>query len=276
MKRNASFPEFDMEGHRGARGLMPENTIPAMFKAMDVGVTTLEMDAHVTADKQVILSHDAYINHLFARSPDGTEISKEASKKLALYQMSYSEIKKYDVGSKYYDKFPEQQKQKAHIPLLADVIDSVQARLKLMQKPQLFYNIETKSKPAGDNELHPEPEVFVKLLMDVIESKKITPWVIIQSFDPRTLQVLHKKYPKVKTSLLVDKNSMKENLKKLGFIPAVYSPHVKLVTADLVKECHAKKMKVIPWTANSREEIAQMKSLGVDGIISDYPNLFNQ
>ena len=270
-----ALPEFDSEGHRGARGLMPENTIPAMYKAIDLGVTTIEMDAHITSDKKVILSHDDHINAAFTLSSDGKEISKEEAEKLAFYQMDYSTISKFDVGTKFYDKFPEQAKQKVNIPLLADLIDSVQTYTTNRGKQPVFYNIETKSKASGDGKFHPEPEEFVKLLMDVIESKKITPWVIIQSFDPRTLRVLHEKYPHVRTSYLVESNSLEHNLKELGFTPAIYSPNAKLITADLLREAHAKNLKVIPWTVNTKEDIERLKALGVDGIISDYPNLFN-
>ena len=269
------LPAFDSEGHRGARGLMPENTIPAMLKAIDLGVTTIEMDLHITRDKKVILSHDDHINAAFTLTPDGKEISKEEAEQLAFYQMDYSTISKYDVGTKFYDKFPEQKKLKVHIPLLSDLIDSVQTYIADSEKKPVFYNIETKSKASGDGKFHPAPEEFVGLLMDVIESKKITPWVIIQSFDPRTLRVLHEKYPHVRTSYLVEKNSLEENLKELGFVPAIYSPNAKLVTADLVREAHARNLKIVPWTVNTKDEIVRLKSFGVDGIISDYPNLFN-
>ena len=276
LQKQAPLPQFGTEGHRGARGLMPENTIPAMLKAVDLGVTTLEMDVHITNDNQVILSHDDHINPAFTQTSEGKDLSKEEAEKHSFYQMDFATISKFDVGSKFYDKFPHQQKVKVHIPLLSNLIDSVQTYLTAKGKPQVFYNIETKSKPAGDNRFHPEPEIFVKLLMDVIEDKKITPWVIIQSFDPRTLRVLHKKYPHVRTSYLVESNSFESNLQKLGFTPSIYSPNAKLVTADLVREVHAKGIKIVPWTINTKEEIERIKALGVDGIISDYPNLFNQ
>jgi glycerophosphoryl diester phosphodiesterase len=270
----AAFPLFDTEAHRGGRGLMPENTIPAMRNAIDIGVTTLEMDTHITADGKVILSHDDGFNPLFASTPDGKEIAKADAHKYALYQMPYAEIVKFDVGSKYYDKFPQQQKIKVHIPLLADVIDSVQTYLKVKGKPQIFYNIETKSSTKNDGIYNPSPEKFVQLLMEVIEQKKITPYVVIQSFDKRTIQVLHQKYPQVKTSYLIEnKNSFTDNLTDLGFTPFIYSPNYKLVTPELVKQCHDKGIKIIPWTVNTKEEITSLKALGVDGIISDYPNL---
>lgn len=274
-KTGAQLPEFDTEAHRGGRGLMPENTIPAMLNALSLNVTTLEMDAHITSDNKVILAHDDHFNQLYTLTLDAKELSDSDAKKLTFYSLSYAEIQKFDTGSKYYSLFPRQQKLKTHVPLLADVIDSVQNYLKVNNKPQVFYNIETKSKPGGDNLLHPEPEKFVKLLMDVVQRKNITPYVIIQSFDPRTLQVLHREYPHVKTSLLVDKGTFADNLNQLGFTPTIYSPMSKLATAQLVKACHDKGVKIVPWTVNTKEEIAMLKSLGIDGVISDYPDLFN-
>lgn len=275
-QQQAALPPFDIQGHRGARGLMPENTIPAMYKAIDVGVTTLEMDVHITMDKKVILSHDDHINPSYTLNSEGREITKEEAEKLAIYQMDFTRVSTFDVGSKFYDRFPGQQKIKAQIPLLANLIDSVQTYLESTGKMQVFYNIETKLNPSGDNVLHPEPEEFVELLMNVLKQKGITPWVIIQSFDIRTLKVLNKKYPHVRTSYLVEKDSFKVNLKKLGFVPTIYSPKASLITAELIKQVHAQGVKIIPWTVNKKEEIEHLKSLGVDGIISDYPDILTQ
>lgn len=272
-----NFPAFDLEGHRGARGLMPENTIPAMLKALQLGVTTLEMDVHVSRDKQVLLSHDPYINPEHDLLPDGGEIPRAHNRKYVLYQMDYDAIRSFDAGLKFYDKFPQQQKLPAYKPLLSELIDSVQAYLQANELPLVYYNIETKSKPAGDGKRHPAPEEFVQLLMEVIEEKGITDWVIIQSFDVRTLQVLRKKYPHVKASLLVENlRGLNHNLSKLGFIPEVYSPYYKLVTPKLLKSCHAQGIKVVPWTVNELEEMKRLKQLGVDGLISDYPNLYRE
>lgn len=273
-RQKHSFPTFDSEAHRGGRALMPENTIPAMLNAVNIGVTTLEMDAYITTDGLVVISHDKYMNPLFTLSPEGKEIPKEEAPKFALYRMKYVDIAKFDVGSKYYSEFPLQQKMKVAKPLLSDLIDSVQNYIKSSGKPQVYYNIETKSIEKDDNIYNPEPDRFVKLLMDVIEQKKISQWVVIQSFDKRTLQVLHKKYPKVKTSYLIsNKKSLTENINDLGFKPFIYSPGSNLVNVNLVKECHAKGIKIVPWTVNTKEDIAKIKAMGVDGIISDYPNL---
>lgn len=271
------LPAFDLEGHRGARGLMPENTIPAMIRALELGVTTLEMDTHITKDGQVVLSHDPYINHEHDLLPNGSEISSANKHKYVLYQLDYATIRTFDAGSKFYAKFPQQEKLPTYKPLLSDLIDSVQVYLQQNDLPQVYYNIETKSKPSGDGKLHPAPEEFVDLLMDVIEAKGIAEWVIIQSFDVRTLQVLRQRYPHVKTSLLVENaKGLNKNLETLGFIPDIYSPYYRHVTSKLIKDCHAKGMKVIPWTINELQEMQRLKEMGVDGLISDYPNLYQE
>lgn len=274
---SVNLPAFDKEGHRGGRGLMPENTIPAMIKGLDMGVTTLEMDAHITKDRQVILSHDPYFNPAITTLPDGGFIAPADAKKHLIYQMTYEEILKYDVGLKPYPAFPQQERLKAVKPLLSEVIANADAYAQLKQRPLPFYNIETKSNPATDNVNHPAPQEFVDLLMAVIKEKKTEERTIIQSFDPRTLQVLHKDYPGIKTALLIegnDKRTLKAQLEQLGFTPTIYSPMYNLVTPALLKECHRKKMKVVPWTVNDKKEIERLTAMGVDGIITDYPNLF--
>ena len=274
--KEVPFPAFDREAHRGGRGLMPENTIPGTLNTIDLGIETIEMDTHITADGKVIVSHDEYINPLFSLTPDGKEIPKEDGKKYILYKMNYDEIAKFDVGSKPYTKFPKQKKMKVSIPLLSDLIDSAEHRMKVKGK-RLFYNIETKSSDKGYGTVQPDPETFVKLLMDVIIEKKILPWVVIQSFDKRTIQIINKKYPGVRTSWLVDnKKTTAENLADLGYKPFIYSPAFKMVTADVVKECHAQGIKVLPWTPNTKEDIEALKAMGVDGVITDYPNLYFQ
>lgn len=270
----AKFPAFSMEGHRGARGLMPENTIIAMKKAIDLGITTLEMDTHITKDGAVVVTHDDYLSPAFMLDPNGKDLLPDDAKKYPVYQMTYAELKGFDLGSKYYPAFPQQEKIKTYIPRLEELIDSVQLYLKEKGKKQMFYNIETKCTAEGDGVLNPDPETFVKLLMEVIEKKGITPFVVIQSFDKRTLQVLNKKYPGVRTSYLVaNRKSFEENMADLGFSPFILSPVYQMVNAELVKKCHDQGIKVIPWTVNSAAEIQNLKNLKVDGIISDYPNL---
>lgn len=274
MEPNLSFPDFDIEAHRGGRGLMPENSIPAMLNALKIGVNTLEMDTHISKDGEVVVTHDDELSPDFMLQPNGKEMAKDDAKKLIVYQMNYAELKKFDLGSKYYANFPQQKKIKTYIPRLAELIDSVQNYLAKNNKKQVFYNIETKCSEKGDHILHPDPETFVKLLVAVIKQKGITPFVVIQSFDKRTLQILHKKHPEIRTSYLIsNKKSFELNMQELGFNPFILSPEYKLVDEALVKKCHDNHIKIIPWTVNTSEAIQKLKALKVDGIITDYPNL---
>src|SRR5258705_1416154 len=165
--------EFDKQGHRGCRGLMPENTIPAMLNAVGLGVTTLEMDIVFTKDKKAILSHEPFFNHEITTRPDGSFIETKDERNYNIYQMDYEQVKTYDVGMKPHPRFPKQQKMKAGKPLLSDVIDAVNKDMMTRRRPFPYYNIETKTQPATDNIYHPAPAEFVELLMAVIKAKQI-------------------------------------------------------------------------------------------------------
>lgn len=269
---------FDKQGHRGARGLMPENTIPGMIKAMDLGVTTLEMDLQISKDKKVVVSHDPNFNADITTTPDGKFLTKEEAKKLLLYQLNYDEIAKYDVGLKPHPAFPQQQKIAVHKPLLSDLLTATEAYA-TQKNSTIEYNIEIKSNKKNDGVNHPPVEEFVDLAMAVINEKAIAGRTVIQSFDPRALVVMHRKYPAIKTSLLIesfDKRSLDEQIKEIGFVPDVYSPSNNLVTPALINACHQKGIKIIPWTVNDLANIIRIKNMGVDGIITDYPDLFKK
>jgi len=277
-QKKINFPAFSAEAHRGGRGLVPENTIMAMANTLKIkGITTLEMDTHVTKDGQVVVTHDDYLSPAFMLMSDGKEIPEADAKRYPVFGMDYAELKQFDLGTKYYAAFPTQRKVKRYIPLLANLIDSVQQDIKKNKRQQVFYNIETKCSPLGDGVTNPTPEVFVKLLMEVIEKKKIVPFVVIQSFDKRTIQLIKKNYPGIKTSFLVaNKKSYDENIADLGYKPFILSPVWQMVNTELVSKAHADGVKVIPWTANKLEDIQKLKALKVDGIISDYPDILVQ
>ncbi len=270
--------DFDKQGHRGCRGLMPENTIPAMLNAVGMWVTTLEMDVCISKDKKVFLSHEPFFNHEITTKPDGGFIDEKNERSFNMYKMNYADIAKYDVGMKPHPRFPDQQKMKVVKPLLSDVFKAVKEFMMTARRPFPLYNIETKTLPAGDGIYHPKPAEFIELLMAVIKENQMEDFVIIQSFDFRTLKYLHKHYPNIKTAMLVEannKSSFRKQIKDIGFTPTIYSPESSLVIVDLVKECHDLNMKIIPWTVNDKKEIERYKKMGVDGIITDYPNLFN-
>ena len=269
--------KFDVQGHRGARGIMPENTIEAMIKGLQLGVTTLEMDIVISKDKQAVVSQEPYFNHEFSLTPDGKEILFKDEKKYNIYQMDYAEVRKFDVGSKIHPRFPGQQKIKTYKPLLGELIDSVEAYVKVNKLAKPDYNIETKLIRKGDGEFQPSPEEYVEIIMAIVKQKKLEKRVIIQSFDMRSLQYLHQKYPKMRTSLGIDeKEDFENNIKDLGFNPTIYSPYSVLVGKGLVDKCHAAGIKIIPWTVNSIKDLKYLMSLGVDGVITDYPNLMGQ
>jgi glycerophosphoryl diester phosphodiesterase len=274
--------KLDKQGHRGARGLMPENTWPAMKLALDLGVTTLEMDVVITKDKKVILSHEPFFNHEITTVMAGTYIMSYIDEKdernYNIYKMNFEETQKFDVGLKPHPRFPKQQKINAVKPLLSDLFDSVRQYMMTRRRPFPYYNIETKCMPATDDIYHPRPEEFTELLMAVIKEKQMEELVIIQSFDFRSLQYLHQKYPVIKTAMLIedfDKRTLEDQLKALGFIPSIYSPHYSLVNDELIKKCHLQNIKIIPWTVNDKAIIDKLTAMGVDGIITDYPDLFN-
>jgi len=230
----------------------------------------------ITKDKQVILSHEPFFNHEITTGPDGKYITEQDERNLNIYRMTYAQTQTFDVGLKPHPRFPNQRRLKATKPLLREVIENVEAYHKLKGGQPVFYNIETKTQPATDNTYHPAPEEFVRTLMNVINAEKISNRVIIQSFDFRTLQIIHKRYPGMRTAALIedfDKRPLEEQLKALGFMPAIYSPAYSLVTKELVDKCHERQIRVIPWTVNDKAAIEQMKADGVDGIITDYPDL---
>lgn len=264
--------KLDVEGHRGGMALMPENTISSMLNGVKLGVRTLELDMVISADGKVVVSHDPYMSARIMRKPDGSDVDVSEEKSLAMYKMPYDSIRKYDAGSKPNPQFPNKPKFKTYKPLLADLIDSVETYVKKNKLKPVYYNIETKSTPAGDGIYNPKPDVFVETVMAVINQKKIVQRVIVQSFDVRTLQVLHKSYPKIKLSLLVGKINIDEDLKTLGFTPDIYSPYYTFVTKEIVQKAHDNKMLILPWTVDQEKDMTALGDMGVDGIISNYPN----
>jgi glycerophosphoryl diester phosphodiesterase len=271
----AQYPAFFKVGHRGTRGLMPENTIPAMEKGIEVGANTVELDVHITKDGKVLVYHDESFNPDYTSMPDGSDIPRDQRKKYTFYQMDYPEIRRFIIGRKDYPAYPQQQRMDCYTPLLSEMIDSVEAFTKARHLPPVYWLVEIKSKEKTDGFEQPAPEEYMKILLPVLASKRLGHRLIVQSFDMRPLQVIHRLRPKIRLGFLTDdKNaSFDENIAHLGFVPAFYNPNFHLVTPELVKQCHDKKILIEPWTVNTAELVQQMKGMGVDGIISDYPNL---
>ncbi|MDB5242192.1 MAG: glycerophosphodiester phosphodiesterase [Spirosoma sp.] len=272
------LPSFDLQGHRGCRGLMPENTIPAFLKALDLGVTTLELDVVISKDLRVVVSHEPYFNSAFSISPNGKPVAKKEEKSLLLYQMNYADIKRYDVGSNGNRSYPEQQKTKIYKPLLSEVIEQVEAYRSTKKLSAFSYNIEIKSDASAYNKSQPEPAAFCDLVQAIIKKQLDPSRVIIQSFDFAVLKQWKQetgtgKYPNVRLAALVENlRSPEQNLDDLGFKPDIYSPNYRLLSADKITRLHEQGINVIPWTVNQRDDMARLKTWGVDGLITDYPD----
>ncbi len=264
---------FDLQGHRGARGLAPENTIPAFRRALELGVTTLEMDVAIAGDGTVVVSHEPWMAPDKCVTAKGEPITH--GKDHNIYDMAYEEVAAYDCGSQRLSDFPGQESQSAPKPRLRDVIQMAEAYTEEHGRVSVFYNIEIKSRPEWDGQFHPEPTAFVEQVLAVVTSEQVAPRTTIQSFDPRSLEAAHRQTAPVRTALLVawgTDEGLAANLEALSFVPDIYSPDARLVSKDLVTTVHERDLHLIPWTVNDPAAMRRLLRLGVDGLITDYPD----
>lgn len=269
----AAQTAVSIEGHRGARGHLPENTVPSFIKAIELGSDTLELDLVISKDKKVVVSHEPWFSHVISTAPDGKAITKENEKLHNIYAMNYAEVKKYDVGSRGNVQFPQQVPMKVYKPLLSEVFVAIDRYTKSKKLPLVRYNVEIKSTPAGDGTGHPEPAEFASLVIAELVKYKMTDRAKVQSFDVRPLQEIKKRWPSQELSLLVGtKEPIEKSIERLGFKPDSYSPHFSLVDQSVVDYCIENKIKLVPWTVNEIADLEKMKQFKLDGIITDYPD----
>ena len=262
---------LDVQGHRGCRGLQPENTLVAFRKAMELGVTTLELDVVISGDGQVVVSHDPWMNAEICGG--GAGLSVPEGKTLNLYRMTYAQIAQYDCGSRGNLRFPDQALVPAAKPLLTDVLTLIEQEAKALGRPPLRYNIELKSQAATDGLYHPAPLEFCRRVHEALAPYGLADRLTIQSFDFRILQRWYELYPETALAALVTRPiSTKRLQRKLGFTPAIYSPYFRSLNARRVSQFQAEGIQVIPWTVNSVTDMERLRRWGVDGIITDYPD----
>lgn len=246
-----------VHGHRGARAARPENTIPAFEYAIAQGVDVLELDVAVTKDDVLVVSHDPEMSKEFCTGPAG-------AKSRIIREMTLAELRLWDCGGKANPAFPKQQAVPGtRVPTLDEVFA-------LAPKGRFEFNVETKIFPQRPS-VTPAPERFAGLMLAAIRKHKLEKRVIVQSFDFRTLKVLHRTAPEIRLSALLayPQQDFVDSAKEAG--AGIVSPNVKLVTAEKVKAAHAAGLQVVPWTANTPEEWKMLADAGSDAIISDDP-----
>ncbi len=265
-------PLIDVQAHRGGAGLMPENTIPAMRHALDLGVNTLEFDLHLSSDGQVVVSHDPYFHPRYSTRPDGSLV-QEGDPKEYLYTMPYDSIAKYDVGLRPVDRWPGQAKMAVCKPLASELIDFAEG----YAREPVNYNIEIKSWPGeGEGTLWPEYHVFCDTCIPLLLSKQLGERLIVQCFDTRALNYMHQEWPALTLSYLTEAEEggdIEKLLGNLDFTPRWWSPESSVVTPENVAWCHAHGIGVVPWTVDDPAEMRRLVACGVEAIISNYPDI---
>lgn len=268
--QSAAVPtDFDWQGHRGCRGLMPENSIPGFLKALEFApVRTLELDLAVSKDGQLIVSHEPWFNSDICRLANGEAI--QDGEALLVYQLTAAQLRAFDCGGNGNAKYPEQQKIQVWKPTLEETVAAV--REKYPDK-SVRWNLEIKSKPDWDGVRTPPIDSFAQLVVREIERLGLKGQCNVQSFDVRPLQIIHQISPDQTLALLTENLwGVDANLKSLGFTPNIYSPYYQLLSEKTIRICREKGMKIIPWTVNDPADMQKLIRLGVDGIITDYPN----
>ncbi len=270
----ATKRNLDIQGHRGCRGLMPENTIVGFKKALDLGVNTLELDLVVNAEGQVLISHEPFFNHEISTAPDGSLISKDEELSHNIFVLSQQEIEQYDVGLRIHPRFPLQAKTSVTKPLLREMIQQVDNHAAKNGYAKPHFNMEIKRSAKADDLYHPKMEKFADIVIREITEAKVMDRTTVQCFNFETLKYINKMYPDVKLVYLTDnKTKYIDKIEALGFTPHTYSPNYQLVDENMVKYCHDKNIKLTPWTVNKAEDVERLILLGVDGIISDFPDM---
>jgi glycerophosphoryl diester phosphodiesterase len=275
-----SNPEkkFHLQGHRGVRGLMPENTIEGCIEAVRLGFEALEIDVVCSLDGQILVSHDPWMSSEFCSNPNGEPISTsflaqnlKNTEGANLYKMPYDLIRQFDCGMRGNPRFPNQKKIKTYKPTLIELVEAVSLFCKTHHYTMPFLNIEIKSHQDWYGKYVPMPNDFTRLLNDPLSILPLDTYYI-SSFDPIFLRAFKQKNPKTTLAFLTENHfSLTENLKWLGFKPTIYSPYYHYLNDATIRRCKKMGIDLIVWTVNDLVALKRLKNAGVRGVISDYP-----
>jgi glycerophosphoryl diester phosphodiesterase len=273
--KSIDFKEIELQGHRGARGLWPENSIYGFLKTLELGVNVIELDIVVSGDYKILVSHDPFFNPHYCLDPNGKIISSKNA--FNIFQMPYEEIKKFDCGSKIHPHFPIQEKLFAAKPLLADVIKTVDKKCLALGIDPIRLNIEIKSEAKWYGNHQPKTtDEYAQLIVKTLEE---TPFhrYYLQSFDEKILESVYSLAPKIELAYLVQNQELSNfNIDALSFPIIIISPEYQLLSRELVKEFQKQGLKVIPWNVNEKKDMLRLIDWGIDGIITDYPNRWKE
>jgi glycerophosphoryl diester phosphodiesterase len=286
---------FDLQGHRGARGLAPENTLPAFERALALGVTTLELDIAITSDGVLVIHHDSTLNPDTTRDSTGRFLERRGP---PIRSLSWAELQTYDVGrlkpgSDYGKRYPEQQPvDGTRIPRLSDLFDLV----KRLGDDKVRFDIETKLTPTKPEETV-APEPFARAVVAEIRKAGMAARSQIQSFDWRTLQIVQAIAPEIPTVYLTAQQSWLDNIgagrpegsawtagfqhREHGSVPKMvkaaggsyWSAYFGDLDPQKIKEAQSLGLRVVVWTVNDPAVMSRMLDWGVDGLITDRPDL---
>ncbi len=265
----------EVHGHRGCRGLRPENTLPAFLHALALGVDVIELDVVISADNQVVVSHEPWLNPRICLGPTGESIPLADGQKYNLYQLPYATIRRCDCGQLRHPGFPEQVPQPAYKPLLSEVFSALESAALRLSRPPVEYSVEIKCSPDGDNLFHPAPAKFLALVVAELTVAGVLERTTLLCFDARILQLAHRSQPSLATCYLVeDPLPWAASLHQLGFFPTTFGPDAATVTPAAVVALRSEfpGLRLVPWTVNNLTDMQRLLALGVDGMTTDYPD----
>ena len=249
-------------GHRGCRGVMPENTIESFREALKRGADGIEWDVVVNGDGQLVISHEPYFHRDFCQDTQGNDIQDESI--YNIFKMSQDEINGFDCGTKFYQNFPDQQKMKTTKPLLADVVKS----LPEIKRKRVFFEIKSDESEYGKSQ--PFPSDYAELILNEVKEYGLAS-IRYMSFDKNILEELHKIDPKLNLVYLSEKKGIKKNLEQLSFKPNSVGLYYKTITGRTINILEDQNIGVYAWTVNKADDAHKMMSFAIDGIITDYP-----